>query len=352
MTIPGIWTSGGSGWELTRPEGFPDEATLHDLIEEAPEMLPLAGTPSITILGREVGLGSGSADLLGVEASGRPVLVEVKLSKNSEARRAVVAQVLAYAAYLDGMTTALLEERFRDQLQRAGHSTILDAVVASDQEGSIERDGFTNALDDHLKEGRFRLVIVLDEAPPELTTLVAYLEHVTDDKLAIDLVVVSNFDVGGAPVMIPQRVTPERHEAVVEQTQSTGRRRDPPDRYPGIERFEALFGDALSNKVRETLQWARDLEQQGLARLITSIGRANQTFRPISAGERAALVTVWRNGNDVGMTWTESVFERRAPEFISDIKRASLNEKSDGLPINVETLHILTKAYERASKKV
>ena len=147
-----------------------------------------------------------------------PVLIEVKLSKNNEARRAVVAQILAYAAYLDGMTTELLEERLRDQLQEAENATILDAVTASDQEGVFDRDGFTNALGDHLKEGRFRLVIVLDEAPPELSTLVAYLEHVTDDKLVIDLVVVSNFDVNGSPVMIPQRVTPERHEAVVEQT--------------------------------------------------------------------------------------------------------------------------------------
>ena len=276
MTIPGIWTSGDKGWNLTRPDGFPDEATLHDLIEDAPEMLPLAGAPSITMLGREVGLGSGSADLLGVEASGRPVLIEVKLKKNSEARRAVVAQILAYAAYLDGMTTALLEERLRNQLQRAGHATILDAVVASDQEGAIERDGFSNALDDHLKEGRFRLVIVLDEEPRELTTLVAYLEHVTDDKLVIDLVVVSNFKVNGAPVMIPQRVAPERHEAVVEQTRSTGRRTDTAARYPGIERFEALFEDR--SNVEYVLNWARDIEERGQASLTTTIGSRNQTL--------------------------------------------------------------------------
>ena len=222
-------------------------------------------------------MGSGSADLLGVEASGRPVLIEVKLSKNSEARRAVVAQILAYAAYLDGTTTKLLEERLRDQLQEAGHATVLDAIAASDQEGAFDRDGFTNALGDHLKEGRFRLVIVLDDAPPELTTLVAYLEHVTDDKLVIDLVVVSNFNVNGAPVMIPQRVTPERHEAVLEQTRSTGRRTDTATRYQGIDKFEALFEDQPSDNVKSALTWARDLEERRLAKLMTAIGRINQT---------------------------------------------------------------------------
>ena len=348
MTIPGIWTSGDKGWNLTRPDGFPDEATLHDLIEDAPEMLPLAGAPSITMLGREVGLGSGSADLLGVEASGRPVLIEVKLKKNSEARRAVVAQILAYAAYLDGMTTALLEERLRNQLQRAGHATILDAVVASDQEGAIERDGFSNALDDHLKEGRFRLVIVLDEEPRELTTLVAYLEHVTDDKLVIDLVVVSNFKVNGAPVMIPQRVAPERHEAVVEQTRSTGRRTDTAARYPGIERFEALFEDR--SNVEYVLNWARDIEERGQASLTTTIGSRNQTLHLRLKGERGGL-TLWRSGeNDVALTWAKSVFKRKAPDFFEEMQELSFDEQDYALPANPKTLELLTMAFEQASK--
>ena len=348
MTIPGIWTSGDKGWELTRPEGFPDEATLHDLIQEAPEMLPLAGAPSITILGREVGLGSGSADLLGVEASGRPVLIEVKLKKNNEARRAVVAQILAYAAYLDGTTTELLEERLRDQLQEAEHATILDAVTASDQEGVFDRDGFTNALGDHLEEGRFRLVIVLDDAPPELSTLVAYLEHVTDDKLVIDLVVVSNFDVNGAPVMIPQRVTPERHEAVVEQTRSTGRRADTATRYPGIEEFEALFDDR--SNVEHVLEWARDIEQSGFASLTTTIGRRNQTLHLRPRGARGGL-TIWRSGeSDVALTWAKSVFQRRAPDFFEQMEERSFDEQDDALPPNAETLKLLTRALEQASK--
>lgn len=41
--------------------------------------------------GSEVRLGSGYADLLAVETGGRPVLIEVKLAYNAEARRAGVA---------------------------------------------------------------------------------------------------------------------------------------------------------------------------------------------------------------------------------------------------------------------
>ena len=193
--MSGIWTQSDDGWSLSSPEGFADEATLHDLIEKTPEMLPLSGTPALVILGREVLLGSGYADLLGVETSGRPVIVEVKLAYNNEARRAVVAQILAYAASLHGMSRQQLEDRVRNQLRQRDHATLVDAV-RSTQEDAFDVDEFTAAVDEHLREGRFRLVFVLDDVPAELMTLVAYLEHVTD-KLMIDLIAVNSFDVDG-----------------------------------------------------------------------------------------------------------------------------------------------------------
>ena len=99
-----IWRNHGGKWTLAAPSGFPDEATLHELVEDAPQTLPLAGLPSLTIVGREVRLGSGYADLIAVESSGRVAVIEIKLARNAEARRAVVGQVLAYAAYLHGLS--------------------------------------------------------------------------------------------------------------------------------------------------------------------------------------------------------------------------------------------------------
>ena len=62
-------------WRPMSPSGFPLEKTLHDLVEEGPNLLPLIGAPRLTVIGREVTLGSGSADLLAVD--GRPVVIEV-----------------------------------------------------------------------------------------------------------------------------------------------------------------------------------------------------------------------------------------------------------------------------------
>ncbi len=173
-----IWTNQGGGWALLPPAGFPDEAALHTLIEQSPQLLPLAGSPRLTVLGREVRLGNGSADLLAVEPNGRLVVVEVKLASNAEARRAVVAQVLTYAAYLHGLERAELERTvLAGQLQRRGYDGLLAAAAGDDQERSLDAEAFDQGLAESLAEGRFRVVIVLDAAPAELVRLVGVRVH-------------------------------------------------------------------------------------------------------------------------------------------------------------------------------
>src|SRR5262245_22589812 len=102
-----IWTNDGTGWHLLATTGFPREEALHSLVEQAPQILPLAGSPRLVVLGREVLLGNGYTDLIAVEPTGRLAIIEVKLASNSEARRAIVSQVLTYAAYLDGIEPAI-----------------------------------------------------------------------------------------------------------------------------------------------------------------------------------------------------------------------------------------------------
>ena len=70
-----IWHNDGAGWRLMQPAGFPNEKDLEDRIEEAPQMLPLAGSPSLVVVGRQVRLGVNAADLIAVEPSGRLVVM-------------------------------------------------------------------------------------------------------------------------------------------------------------------------------------------------------------------------------------------------------------------------------------
>jgi RecB family endonuclease NucS len=85
--MPAIWSSDPEGgWRLLSTETFEDEATLHTLVEKSPQMLPLAGSPTLAIVGREGRLGTGYADLIAIEPSGRVVVIEVKLARNAEGR--------------------------------------------------------------------------------------------------------------------------------------------------------------------------------------------------------------------------------------------------------------------------
>ena len=351
MTMSGIWTRDGDGWTLSLPEGFPDEATLHGLIEKTPQMLPLSGAPPLLILGREVPLGSGKADLVGVETSGRPVIIEVKLAHNSEARRAVVAQILAYAAHLHGTTREQLEDRVAGSLRQRGYESLVDAV-GSVQDDAFDADEFTEALDEHLREGRFRLVFVLDAVPAELMTLVAYLEHVTD-KLVVDLVAVSSYNVGGTSVVLPQRVTPERHEVTVEKT----RRKESGTIYhKGSEKFEASIAESPlrhRDALHRLLRWARELEERGLAKLHSTEGKGGKRFvlNPLLESEDVALVTIWNEGGASLQFW-RSVLERNAPRHIKRIEELAptrIGQGNSTRDFSDELLDALTDAYTEAA---
>ena len=204
-----IWTDSMEGWKLESAKAFDDEETLHRLILENPEFLPLAGSPRLTVLGNEVVLGPGYPDILAIESSGRPVIIEVKLARNPEARRAIVSQIIAYAAFLHGFDVEALEQGpLRKHLADAGHRSILGAVQAHDQEGSVDPDSFRNSLQECLDTGSFRLVFVLDEVPAELEWLVAYLDTVTVQELTIDLITLRTYEINGTRVVLPQRVSP------------------------------------------------------------------------------------------------------------------------------------------------
>lgn len=203
-----IWQKFGDTWSQVGPSDFQDEDDLHDRIIEAPEMLPLSGQPKLAFAGKKVRIGGGEADVLAVDTEGRPTIIEVKLKKNPESRRAVVAQALAYAAWLHGATVEELEGEILGSY--LGGKRLADALGEADPEGALDHHDFYSNLATHLADGSFRLVIVLDDAPAQLVRLTGYLETVTTERIAVDLVTVRAYEVNGAQVLVPQRIDPDR----------------------------------------------------------------------------------------------------------------------------------------------
>jgi hypothetical protein len=342
-----IWGSDPDGqWRALDPVAYQAEAELHDLVEHAPQMLPLAGSPRLTVLGREVRLGTGSADLLAAESTGRLVIIEVKLAGNAESRRAVVAQVLSYAGYLQGLDPEQLET------QILGRS-VLAAVQAGDQQHAVDAEDFRDGLVRSLAEGSFRLAIVLDSAPDELVQVVGYLQSVTD-KIDIDLVTVSAYDVAGSQVLVPQRIDPGRRSREMSDAQVAARQADVLHR--GSAEFRAVIA-SLPPAQRDSLvrlaDWADTLEQQGLVKLATFRGKGGRmtTLLPLLAADDAGLVTIYCHNGSAYLQFFRSVFERRAPRSLPAVEAsmgAEVRQGNTTREIPDTLLTALTDAYREA----
>lgn len=349
-----IWRSDGATWRLLAPAGFPDEAALHSLVEAAPQMLPLAGAPQLVVLGREVRLGNGYADLVAVEPTGRLVVIEVKLARNAEARRAVVAQILTYAAYLRGLEPSTLEtEVLGDHLYRRGYETISAAMAANDQAGSFDDSGFAEGLTECLVQGRFRLILVLDEAPEELIRLVGYLEAVSD-KLLIDLITVSAYEIDGSNILVPQRIDAEQQRVTtpVERVARKAQGR----LVEGAGDFAASIHDAPEQEraaLQQLCEWAISLEAQGLVKLSTYHGITKRlTLLPRLRTDNVGLVTIWNENGGYLQFW-RSVFERRAPASLPRVEAliapTPVGQGTVTHIITSELLDALTSAYREAA---
>ncbi len=349
-----IWGKDGEGWKTLAPKSFPDEQSLHDLIEEAPQLLPLSGDPTPIVVGREVQLGGGFADLLAIEPTGRPVVIEIKLARNSEARRAVVAQVLTYAAYLRGLSVEALETQvLARHLSARGYDSLAGAADANDQEGGFDHVRFTESLQDNLTTGSFRLVIVLDAAPKELVRLAGYLESVAD-KLLIDLITVAAYDVNGTTILVPQRVDPER--SIEEPAKHRSANDDTGRLVDGSDDFEKGIAESPEEqrgKLHQLLSWARELERAGLVKLSTYHGKANRmTLLPRLQPENAGLVTIW-NENGAALQFWRSMFERKAPKSLptvaEHIQPLEVRQGNSHREFDDELLALLRQAYEEAA---
>lgn len=304
------------------------------------------------MLGREVRLGAGSADLLAVESSGRLVVIEVKLAGNAESRRAVVAQVLSYAGYLQGLDPAQLQSRvLAPHLEPGG--TVLAAVEADDQQHALDGQAFQAELARTLADGSFRLVIVLDSAPDELIQVVGYLELISD-KIDIDLVVVTAFDVNGSRVLVPQRVDPGRRARELSDAQVSDRQAGALS--PGAAEFRKSFADAPPAR-REMLQhaadWADMLERDGLIKLSSYRGKSGLvSLLPRLASDNAGLVTICSDIRSAYLQFWRGVFERRAPQSIPAVEAAAATELRQGNStrnISPHLLDALTSAYQEAA---
>ena len=353
--MAGMGTNTGDGWELGLVQAFEDEEELRSLIAENPQLLPLDGSPLLAVLGSEVQLGTGYADILAVEFSGRPVIIEVKLHKNLESHRAIVSQIIYYAAFLRGFDVDAFERRIvlRRYIASAGCESILEAVKAQDEAGEVDEASFRASLQGFLAQGDFRLVLVLDEVSEELERVVAYLDAVTVQGLTIDLVTVKKYEVNGVQMALPERISPDIDAASMYMIESS----DPADYgtidVDGADEFKRSI-EGVTGEARRTfddlIAWAEQVESLPNVHLVTGTGRTMVTLKPKIRPKDVGLVAIYNDNLRPGLSVHRSVFIDLAPNSIEPVERAIGSPIGHGnyVDITPEALNALTAAYHEA----
>ncbi|MCH7698095.1 MAG: hypothetical protein IH865_04060 [Chloroflexi bacterium] len=194
---------------------FAYEEVLKDSIIQLPSLVPLGSVTdegvSFLILGEEWPAGTGRADVLLVGSDGILTIVETKLSRNPEARREVVAQVLEYAAYLSESTIFDLQRQAEEFYKKSkkcpepqkGRSFDENLEAFLDEAAStVSVDSFKAMVEEHLRNGRIRLIVAVDEVGEQAQKIVTFVNSFSTFELY--LLQVSAFeDEAGRSIFVP-----------------------------------------------------------------------------------------------------------------------------------------------------
>jgi hypothetical protein len=180
-----ILLKNGAGNLVIQSARFADEAELQNVLAQTPALIGRPSDPPLAYVYREVQLPeAGLLDLLFVTSTGLPVATEVKLARNGESRRQIVAQVIDYVSSLTQLTVDELDDVVQGALETALRE--LQPQYAPNSFDQVWQQVGAN-----LRAGLARVVLVLDEAPPELERIMRFLAE--RSSLDVRLVVVAKY---------------------------------------------------------------------------------------------------------------------------------------------------------------
>jgi hypothetical protein len=225
-------------------------------------------------------------------------------------------------------------------------------VRSDDQEETVDAEAFRTGLTDSLADGRFRLVIVLDTVPDDLVQLVGYLQSLTD-RVVVDLITVSSYQVGDAQIIVPQRVEPARRVRELSEAEAVARQANALS--PGSAEFRAVVEHSPASHqefLRPLIEWAERLDGDGLITLFTYRGKNDiTTLLPRLPGS-SGLATAYQEPRAAYLQLWPTALHRRAPRSIAGVEAALGGPIKHGARITEAPqalLDALTAAYREAA---
>ena len=271
---------------------FETEDKLQRLIEEHPELLDgeqmqPEDPRRWLLIGREIGVpaaaGEGARwalDHLLVDQDATLTLVEVKRGWNPDIRRAVIGQLLEYAAHASVAWTA---NELRETFERGALKQCRDPqeeLATLLQSGSDpDGDAFWDDVATNLAANRLRLLIVSDRIPDEIARVVTFLNKQISD-IEVLAVEIKRFKGNVNQTLVP-RVIGRMMEGAKAKRGGTRTR-------VTRESFLEGFADERARAVAEDLLAAAQDAGAGI-----SYGRVGISIRVRCEGVRSPITVAW-----------------------------------------------------------
>jgi hypothetical protein len=181
-------------------EQFLNEAELEGVIEKFPNLLRAKSDRPLMSIDTHVQLsGVGIIDLFLADEEGQPIVVEVKLGRNGESRREIVAQIFDYVSGLTLLTSDEIDELVDEKLS--------DAFDTDDQETVDRRWKYFGR---QLRDGRTRFVLAVDDTPESLDRIMEFLCRHTN--LDVRLVEIRKYKAGNGEIVFAPEIKVIRSE--------------------------------------------------------------------------------------------------------------------------------------------
>ncbi|MCY4610342.1 MAG: DUF4268 domain-containing protein [Gammaproteobacteria bacterium] len=207
--MPIIVGPDGSTESLQPTSAEYDEGWLQDLLFEHPEALPIneidrTFAPAIPIC-KELNTPAGPMDALLATPKGRLIILETKLWRNPEARRAVIGQILDYAKELSRLTYADLQREVSRRTGRSGNA-LFDIVAAAETSDSLTEAEFVDEVSRSLRYGRFLLLICGDGIREGVTAITDFLQRQGTLHFTFGLVEVAMYEMPEGRRLVQPRI--------------------------------------------------------------------------------------------------------------------------------------------------
>jgi hypothetical protein len=201
-------------------------------------------------------------------------LVEVKLWKNQEARRKVVAQILEYAKDFSHLTYESLNTKIQKTLKDSKFSNNpLYEIVSGAAPNTPDEVTFVDRVSRNIREGRFMLLIIGDGIREDMASLANYLMH-NSPRCTFGIVQIKLFNLPDGsilalPDIMAKTQTIERHVTIVTtNSDHVNGTEDQISREKVIhERLQKTslslddFFDALKENAPESVSWLKEFLQ-------------------------------------------------------------------------------------------